>query len=243
MTNILNDRELQRQEPPAPYAPSGRPVGFGAVIQRAGNRSIHKALNNSRVSMNPSSIRAVYALGPSSWANFQSNPLDNSGNPIPGVVFVPNASRHEDYVVNFDPVDDKDTGPIEINDEGEIVPQREHILRCANCPKPLLLSSAYRSPEDTVWVLRCGHMIEQSCLRKVSQPAEVDPAIALADAEAMIAGPGKRKRNRTTPRKSRSHVWHCPVEFCGRPHISVEGQAPLYGWSQHEQEGALQLYA
>lgn len=228
---------------PPPRDPAlPRTAGFGAVI-RSGPRSMTRSTRDPRPFTNAQRIRDVYDQGPRSWGVYDSDPLGTSSNPLPGVVFVPELPREEGFVVNFDPTAEKTQDPIELNDEGEVIQRNPYILRCAHCPTPLLLSSAYRSPKDTVWALRCGHLLDQACLRKLSEPPGVDAATAIRDAEALMAGPGARKRKRIPVRKPRRHIWHCPVESCGWPHTSVEGPAPAFRWSQDEEKGAVQLYA
>jgi hypothetical protein len=48
-------------------------------------------------------------------------------------------------------------------------------LVCANCSDLLLINAALRPDENDrrVWGLRCGHIIDEKCLNRLGQPAEV----------------------------------------------------------------------
>ncbi|WWD19254.1 hypothetical protein CI109_103712 [Kwoniella shandongensis] len=154
--------------------------------------------------------------------------------------------------------------PIEIDEDGNVIPQkkkqRKSYLVCANCSEPLLVSSAYRGPEDRVWMLRCGHLIDQRCLDKLSTPttekelARVDKhpdilgAWEAAEEEAKSKGRAKKtraaKRARKEPpkveRRPDEYAWRCEVEGCGMEHKSEEVGGV---WKGVEGEGAVAVYA
>ena len=154
----------------------------------------------------------------------------------------------------------KPPSPIRLDDEGRVVktrfkkPREKPYLACANCPEPLLVSSAYRSQSDRVWALRCGHMIDQRCLEALSTPVTEDELatilhyppgdLPILGLEAVSKKRGRSKRakvmKRTSPPPPDEFEWRCPVEGCGKVHRSVlEGEM----WVQKEGEGALSVYA
>ena len=116
------------------------------------------------------------------------------------------------------------------------VPPDEY-LACASCSDPLLLSSAYRTQDDRVWALRCGHMLDEKCLDKLSIPADDEAAnMPILGVEP----PHKKRRSKRKPTKRKDeYEWECPV--CSRKHWSErEGDET---WVQAEHDGALQMYA
>jgi hypothetical protein len=175
------------------------------------------------------------------------------------------------FSTDFEIKEDKKANAIELDDNGKVVQPKRHAparpvperyLGCVNCDEPLLLSGAYRSPEDKVWVMRCGHVIDQRCLDKIGQPhSDQDresmirppPAgldiLGAADQEeaigTMTTKRGKAKRAKVTKSKKTKalpveYEWKCPVEGCGRLHRSV---AMSGEWTQAEGVGAMQMYA
>ena len=154
----------------------------------------------------------------------------------------------------------KPPSPIRLDEEGRIIKTRlqksreKPYLACANCPEPLLISSAYRSQSDRVWSLRCGHMIDQRCLEALSIPMTEDELatvlhhppgdLPILGEEAVSEKRGRSKRakvvRRTSPPPPDEFEWRCPVKGCRKMHCSVlEGEA----WVQKGGEGALQVYA
>ena len=147
--------------------------------------------------------------------------------------------------------------PIILDDDGRVVRSRisrakpKPYLACANCTEALLVSSAYRTPSDRVWALRCGHLVDQRCLEVLSAPktATEDASVRrgppgglpIMGTESVVVTRGRGKRARVTkPPPPAEYRWSCPVEGCGRTHVSVQvGE----GWTQKEDEGARQVYA
>ncbi|KLT40097.1 hypothetical protein CC85DRAFT_164715 [Cutaneotrichosporon oleaginosum] len=130
---------------------------------------------------------------------------------------------------------------VELDERGRIVPdkrkQRGQVyLACCACPEPLRVGSANRSPDDRVWALRCGHVLDQRCYKLFSEPAGAPP-IPVLDAP-----PAKRRRSGRTTRARAGkvqHQWACPVKGCGFTHVSEmvdDVWAPLEGL------GGMQLY-
>ncbi|BEI81596.1 hypothetical protein CcaverHIS002_0207560 [Cutaneotrichosporon cavernicola] len=129
---------------------------------------------------------------------------------------------------------------VELDERGRIVPDKRKprgqvYLACCACPEPLRVGNANRSPEDRVWSLRCGHLLDQRCYKQCSEPSDDSPPL---DAPAP-----KRRRSgrftRSTPMRKSDHEWVCPVKGCGRVHVSVsEGE----GWTPKEGLGGVQLY-
>ncbi|GMK54078.1 hypothetical protein CspeluHIS016_0106640 [Cutaneotrichosporon spelunceum] len=127
---------------------------------------------------------------------------------------------------------------VELDERGHIVPNKrkprgQMYLACCACPEPLRIGSANMSPEDRVWSLRCGHVLDQRCYKKYSEPV------------CLLDGSPERKRRRTgrvtrssTAPKAR-HEWVCPVKGCGRQHVSVREDE---GWVAQDGLGGMQLY-
>ncbi len=166
----------------------------------------------------------------------------------------------EGYMANFE-IDEsvkasKPTSPIALDEDGRVIstkPKSKPYLACANCPEPLLVSSAYRTGSDRVWALRCGHMIDQRCLDDLSTPSTEDELASVhrhppgdlpvlgADSHPIKKGRKRAKvTKKTSPPAPDEYEWKCPVDGCGRVHCSVrEGE----NWKQKEGEGALSVYA
>jgi hypothetical protein len=138
--------------------------------------------------------------------------------------------------------------PIELDDAGDAVKPTPIYLRCGNCDEPLLLSSAYDSPEDRVWALRCGHMIHEGCLGRISTPTKGQTAnITHFGANGAILdddGSARKKRKTTSKKVPKPSVfrWQCPVKGCGVWHAS-EKKVDEEKWTQTEDAGALAVYA
>ncbi|KAK8854609.1 hypothetical protein IAR55_003348 [Kwoniella newhampshirensis] len=156
--------------------------------------------------------------------------------------------------------------PIEIDEDGNVIPRKgrkfqKSYLVCASCTDPLLVSSAYRSPEDRVWMLRCGHLIDQKCLNKLSIPT-TEKELARVDKHPDVLGgieaaeevllpsksrrakqPRAAKRAKKTvevERRPDEYTWRCEVECCGMEHKSEEVGGV---WKGVEGEGAVAVYA
>lgn len=129
---------------------------------------------------------------------------------------------------------------VELDERGRIVPNKRKprgqvYLACCACPEPLRLGSDNRSPEDRVWALRCGHVLDQRCYMLYSAPA--------ADLPMLDEPSPKRRRSgratRSTRAAKKQHGWACPVKGCGCEHVSVlEDEA----WRPMEGLGGVQLY-
>lgn len=139
--------------------------------------------------------------------------------------------------------------PIELDDAGDAIkPAFPMYLRCGDCDEPLLLSSAYESPEDRVWALRCGHMVHEGCLGKISIPAKGQTAnITHFRANGAVLdddGPSKKKKKSTSKKVPKPSVfrWQCPVGGCRVWHAS-EKKVDEEKWTQTEDAGALAVYA
>ena len=137
------------------------------------------------------------------------------------------------FTTDFEDPADKE--PITLDDEGKVVKTTTKFkpyLSCAMCHDPLLNSSYYRSDDDRIWALRCGHLIDQKCLAKLSTPEsapETEPELPL----------GKRKKRRKVTRKvlpAVEHEYACPVAGCEGKCTSVLEDEK---WEQKLGEGAL----
>jgi hypothetical protein len=53
-------------------------------------------------------------------------------------------------------------------------PPAKPYLACANCANPLYLSEQYRSEADKVYLLRCGHVLDERCLDPLSRPVTME---------------------------------------------------------------------
>ncbi|WVR09418.1 hypothetical protein IAU60_006485 [Kwoniella sp. DSM 27419] len=146
---------------------------------------------------------------------------------------------------------------ITIDDEGNVIEnehRRKPYIACASCDSPLLVASAYRSPNDRVYTLRCGHMIHQQCLDIAQIPqtprqlASVDrhPDILGDPDSPEVAGGGRKRRNKrrrvrkVEEKKPDEYSWHCPIAGCGREHTSVHVDGV---WTGKEHQGAVAIYA
>jgi hypothetical protein len=141
------------------------------------------------------------------------------------------------------------TEPISIDENGAVVPTSstdKPYLACANCSERLRLSSAYRSPADRIWALRCGHLIDQRCLDTLFTPTtSAELASVLPPMGELLDVPVRKGRKKAKIMKKdpqRTFAWRCPVKGCGRMHCSTQA-AGQEEWRQKEGEGALQVYA
>ena len=164
----------------------------------------------------------------------------------------PRAPPLPGYTSSFD-IEAGPEVPISIDDNGKVVEPKNKIkpyLACANCPQPLLVSNVYQSPDDRVWVLRCGHLIDQRCLTKVSTPQEDDPTVekhppgGLEILDAHVRPQRKRatKKRKVAPKtkeKAQEYEWVCPAEGCCGKNKSYKG---LDKWEQKPGAGAMAVY-
>jgi hypothetical protein len=123
-------------------------------------------------------------------------------------------------------------------------------LVCPGCNRPLILQAATASRK--MHVLACGHLLDGYCLDFLSRPPgseEASSAVNSAPPAGATRAKGKG-RAPPTPRK-KSFKWHCPVESCGREHVSEgvpaedEGGRELrYVWkAKAGKGGVVPLYA
>lgn len=158
------------------------------------------------------------------------------------------------FMSNFDTGD----GTIEIDDNGLVIERsskkrRKPCMACANCSAPLLISSAYRRPDDRIVALRCAHMIDTKCLKALCTPTTDEQLLSVHHATPPglpVLGdepPSKRQRKSSRHKSQKlepppppEYVWTCPVDGCGTAHVSVKGED---GWEQKEGLGAQVVYA
>lgn len=176
-----------------------------------------------------------------------------------------NASRGDDpqaiiaQVPTFEypPAPEGFTSDFEIDSTIEIdqPASSKRFLACVYCVEPLLLQSGEKTPGDKNWALRCGHIIHQRCLEKISSPQSEDDRDNVNRPDGLAGlpvlgggdiGVGKRGRTAKRPRAAKKqpskpveYEWTCPVKHCGHPHRTVLKDAE---WKQDEMEGALQMY-
>ncbi|KAG9082181.1 hypothetical protein FRC07_014286 [Ceratobasidium sp. 392] len=141
--------------------------------------------------------------------------------------------------------DEEDTDGAELTQEEEKVGPEEKVqtvLVCAMCRRPLRMGG------DRLWALRCGHMIDSRCYRKLGErpivPEEIVQLEPSPSAPTPVAAPsrGKKRGNASRGRgrgkgKGKAPVappapsapvpyvaetieWSCPVLKCGRTHWS-----------------------
>ncbi|ORY35820.1 hypothetical protein BCR39DRAFT_512400 [Naematelia encephala] len=155
------------------------------------------------------------------------------------------------YTTNFEIT--SPPSPIEIDDSGRVVPTKRKrakpYLACIQCLDPLLVSSAYRTSDERVWALQCGHMIDQKCLHALSTPTTSEQLATIINNEPPAALPildgrerrGRNKRQKLTkPPKPAEYTWRCPA--CNEEHLSMK-EADKEEWEQMDGRGALQVYA
>jgi hypothetical protein len=139
-------------------------------------------------------------------------------------------ARHE-HTRTWDLDEIEAAAPIEVDDFGEIVKSTKKskpFLACANCPEPLRVSAAARDSDDRIWGLKCGHLVDERCLKQLSTPETP---------EEQEPSPKRRKRGRKQKPAPVEHTWNCPT--CEREHISqlVEG-----AWKQKSRLGGTLLF-
>jgi len=160
----------------------------------------------------------------------------------------------EGFTTKFE-YDDSILQPIELDDLGIPVPRKVKLrpyLACSKCGDHLLLSQAQKTSEQRIWALRCGHLVDQKCLKSLSTPTPAQNESILShppeglNVLGIEDGPrSKRPRRsgrhhrRTAPPPPKEFTWSCPVKGCGRAHVSFLVET---GWDQKEDEGALQVY-
>lgn len=127
--------------------------------------------------------------------------------------------------------EDSERAVIQIDDEGSVIPsKRKPYLACAVCPEPLRVSAGERSPDDRVWALRCGHVLDQRCFQRVAWGVEEE--------EDETDKPSKPKK-RKTRNSVKEFTWSCPVVDCGREHVS---RFESGRWTPKEGAGGIQVY-
>ncbi|KIR67945.1 hypothetical protein I314_01437 [Cryptococcus bacillisporus CA1873] len=154
------------------------------------------------------------------------------------------------FVRNFDMEMAQPNEAIVVDDNGRVVPSKKRRkvqprLICAKCESALLVSESYRSPEDKIYALRCGHLIDQRCLDDLVTP-RTPHELASVDRhpEMLDEPPTKKRKSSRKPKKMEKipheYKWTCPVEGCGQKHTSSElGGA----WMNTEGEGAIAVFA
>ncbi|KAG8739451.1 hypothetical protein FRC10_005624 [Ceratobasidium sp. 414] len=131
------------------------------------------------------------------------------------------------------------------------------VLVCASCRRPLRMGG------DRLWALRCGHMIDSRCYRKLAERPIVPEDVPMVDAEPVEETTTRKKKRRATggragkakgkgkaaapavpappvPRVAETLEWACPVNVCGRVHWServVTGATNV--WQPMKETGAV----
>lgn len=131
---------------------------------------------------------------------------------------------------------------IELDDSGKVVktgPKRKPYLACCNCPEPLRISSAMRDDNDRIWALRCGHLVDERCLKTLVRAETPEPNEEEDEAPAPKRARKSRKNKKTpaTPVFLPEHTWKCPT--CKRQHTTqyIDGE-----WKQKPGAGAVQIF-
>jgi hypothetical protein len=176
-------------------------------------------------------------------------------------------------------------------DEEPSSTQIETTLVCARCLDPLVVGGlgAGAGIKGRMWGLRCGHVLDGTCVAEIMRPPagedamwreEVEtskvskakgkgkakavdtPMLVDGDAHplsirsrlrprsnlsfvpqipaAILRSSLKRKRD-TTPKLLARHHWYCPVNGCGRVHVSVQYQGETE-WAMDNDMGAVGIY-
>ncbi|WWC63523.1 uncharacterized protein I303_106126 [Kwoniella dejecticola CBS 10117] len=167
-------------------------------------------------------------------------------------------SAMKGFTMDFDMDNIVSKEPIELDDEGNIIQRNDNkkkkrpTLVCAGCSSTLLVSSAYKSEEDKLWVSRCGHMLDQKCLTRLQTPttnSEILSIVKQPDNDLLdidAAHPPKRRKNakrkvkKVEIKEPDEYTFRCPVEGCGRAHKSVLVDER---WRAKEGQGAIAAYA
>ncbi|WWC71358.1 uncharacterized protein I206_105313 [Kwoniella pini CBS 10737] len=156
------------------------------------------------------------------------------------------------FTTDFDMDNISNKEPIELDDDGNIIKRNKvkPSIICISCSSKLLVSSAYKSEEDRIWVLRCGHLIEQKCLNRIQTPttnSEILSIIKQADND-LLGDNHMSKRRKNAKRKVKKveikqpdeYTYRCPIEGCGKKHKSIfVGEK----WMSKDGEGAIAAYA
>lgn len=140
---------------------------------------------------------------------------------------VPTAKPGFTYTWDVDELAKEDKGRtvIQLDEDGAVMPvsKAKPYLACAACPEPLRVSAGERTPDDRVWALRCGHMLDQRCLDRLASGPDETP----------------QKKRKTAKNQPREFAWPCPIEGCGKEHVS---QFKDGVWAPKEGAGAIQVY-
>lgn len=135
---------------------------------------------------------------------------------------------------------------VELDERGVVVPERRKVrgqpyLACCACPEPLRVSSADRTPDDRVWALRCGHVLDQRCFKHYAEPegGDVESLPVLDEPSPKRRKSGRSTRAKATRASKKEHVWNCPVSGCAREHVSVMVNE---AWVPMENLGGVQVY-
>ncbi|QRV90500.1 WD domain, G-beta repeat protein [Ceratobasidium sp. AG-Ba] len=144
-------------------------------------------------------------------------------------------------------------------EEAELeVVEQSTVLVCASCQRPLRMGGA------RLWALRCGHVIDSRCYRKLGERPivhEDEPASVPVPAPEVVASrPHKRRRTSggrrakakpvvvapppvVEPHQAEILEWRCPVSKCGRAHWSermVTGAKSV--WQPMKETGAVGVF-
>ncbi|KAG8716474.1 hypothetical protein FRC08_009452 [Ceratobasidium sp. 394] len=132
--------------------------------------------------------------------------------------------------------------------EGELE-KVQTVLVCTSCRRPLRMGG------DRLWALRCGHMIDARCYRKLAERPIAPKDMPVLDAEFSVERMTARKRKRLTAMKSAAmpappvpHVaetieWTCPVALCGRAHWSERVvMGGTSAWQPVKETGAVGVF-
>lgn len=137
--------------------------------------------------------------------------------------------------------------PVTLNEDGQPIESApfEQYLSCAKCDEYLRVQSGVRDPDDRIFALTCGHLVDQRCLHELSIPTtEAQLAAIVRPGDTPLDAPSP-KRRRTRQRKKRrdpeTFVWFCPVKDCGQEHTSAKFP-DTEDWVTYEGAGATQLY-
>ncbi|KAG9095624.1 hypothetical protein FS749_010090 [Ceratobasidium sp. UAMH 11750] len=127
------------------------------------------------------------------------------------------------------------------------------VLVCASCRRPLRMGG------DRLWALRCGHMIDSWCYRKLAERPIIPRDMLMLNTDPSVERMAARKRKRLTaikwgdksaampappvPPVAETVEWTCPVALCGRAHWServVTGGKSV--WQPVKETGAVGVF-
>lgn len=135
---------------------------------------------------------------------------------------------------------------IELDERGIVVPEKRKVrgqpyLACCACPEPLRVSSADRTPDDRVWALRCGHVLDQRCFKHYAEPeaGEAESLPVLDEPPPKRRKSARSTRAKATRASKKEYVWACPVSGCAHEHVSVMVND---AWMPMENLGGVQVY-